>query len=744
MQPEKEGYDELVLRLAGLYGIAPEYYDITGVRRLTSADTARAVLRTMQADVDTEDALRQEIQRKGSQPWEDLVLPVMVISETDQPCSIAVYIPLGSRELLDILLYWSVTDESGLQESFSLSGEDIAIEEERSLHGVRHLKVLLADGLRRNIGYYSVRITCELGSGDASDRVIHEKGMRLVITPDSCYIPDSLRKRQARGLSINLYAVRSDDNWGIGDLGDLKDIAALVGKAGGEFVGINPLHAIPNTMPYGISPYSPISRLFRNPVYLYIKGIPEVTASQEAMEMLGSSQFQKELEVLRNADYIDYERIAALKRSVLLPAFELFAEQHIKGDTERGRAFKAFLKEEDPWINYFAVYSVLREHMISANGVYAWQDWPQEYHDPSGAIVQEFAQTHKDAVLFHQYVQWLIDVQLRDVQTACSGSGLTFGLYNDLAVGSVAGGSDTWSFGGALAKSVNVGAPPDDFSINGQDWGFPPMSPESLRESGYELFIRTIRQNMKHAGALRIDHALGLFRIFWIPSGFSPKQGAYVAYPAEDLLRIIALESVRSKVVVVAEDLGTLEESFREMLQSFGMLSYRLFYFERNYPDPSFRPVEAYPSGALCAVTTHDLPTLPGFWQGKDIETKKALGMYQNDDQWRHDLTIRQRDKGLVLDALRSEGLISDEESSDSPVTPELCEAVYCYLAKTPCMMLLVSLDDLIGAIDQQNLPGTVDEYPNWKQKNGLSLKQISARGLLVSLFRAMNIARRS
>ena len=335
-------------------------------------------------------------------------------------------------------------------------------------------------------------------------------------------------------------------------------------------------------------------------------------------------------------------------------------------------------------------------------------------------------------------MQWLIDEQLRDVQKAADDHGLTIGLYNDLAVGSVAGGSDSWSFGGTLAAQVDVGAPPDDFSVSGQNWGFPPMIPAAVKESGYELFIRTIRQNMKHAGALRVDHALGLFRMFWIPSGLSAKEGAYVTYPAEDLLRIIALESVRSRVVVVAEDLGTLEDSFREMLQGFDMLSYRLFYFERNYPDPSFRQPDAYPAGALCAVTTHDLPTLYGFWQGKDIETKKGIGMYQDEDQWKHDLEIRVRDRELLIDVLRGKGLITDAESPDGPMTEELCEAIYRYLALTPCRMLLVSLDDVIGTIEQQNLPGTVNEHPNWKQKTPLTIGESITIKRLTNLFEAL------
>lgn len=738
MQHEDNSYAELLRRLADLYGIVPEYYDITGQKHLTTENTVKTILRTLQVQCDSVDELRRAIEHKESDYWDDFVQPVVVLSVNRQPCTIPLYIPIGGGNVSDLLMSWSITDESGRQESFSRSGDDLPSVEEKWLHGLRYIKTIITDDRSRDIGYYSVMISCNLPAQQKTDEVFRAKTVRLIITPDSCYLPDRLRSEQARGLSVNLYAVRSDENWGIGDLGDLKQIIAMVGRLGGDFVGINPLHAIPNTIPYGISPYSPISRLFRNPVYLDISSIPDVASSTKVQELIHSTQFKQELESLRMSEHIDYERIDKLKRSVLKLAFAAFLEHDIKGDTDRGKSFRNFIQDENPLISRFALYSVLREQMIKSLGVYRWQDWPSEYHDPSGASVQEFGRQNGEAVLFHQYVQWLIDEQLREVRETAAEHEMTVGLYNDLAVGSVAGGSDTWSFGNTIAGDVDVGAPPDDFSINGQNWGFPPIIPENVQESGYELFIRTIRQNMKHAGALRIDHALGLFRMFWIPSGLSPKEGAYITYPAEDLLRIIALESVRRKVVVVAEDLGTLEDSFRQMLQRFDMLSYRLFYFERNYPDPSFRQPNAYPAGALCAVTTHDLPTLYGFWRGQDIETKKRLGMYQDEDHWRHDLAMRKRDRELVIDALRHHGLLSDEASPEEAMMPKLCEAVYRYLSMTPCRMLLVSLDDVVGTVDQQNLPGTVDEYPNWKQKTQLTLREIIADERMITLFSAL------
>jgi 4-alpha-glucanotransferase len=306
---------------------------------------------------------------------------------------------------------------------------------------------------------------------------------------------------------------------------------------------------------------------------------------------------------------------------------------------------------------------------------------------------------------------------------------MAVGLYHDLAIGSIGGGSDVWCYQDMIAAGVDVGAPPDDYSINGQDWGFPPLIPEKLKDRGYEIFVHTIRKNMRYGGALRIDHALGLFRLFWIPKGTAPKDGAYVRYPSEDLLRIIALESVRNRTVVIAEDLGTIGENVREALKKFHMLSYRLFYFERDYPDPSFLPPERYPNMALCAVTTHDLPTLYGYWIGQDLKTKKKLGMYPDHNIWQRQVNERERDKELILSALKSHGILPDGYPSNPKriprMTPELCLAIYRYLAKTPCKLILVSLDDIMGTLNQQNMPATVDSYPNWIQKTPLTLEEI-------------------
>jgi len=729
--------DELIDDLSGLYGIIHEYFDVSGNRHVVPVETKRAILRAMRLRIDSSEDIEGEIERVRSRPWRDFIEPVKVIP-VNQPLIIPLYIPIGEGEDRMLMLTWSIGDEKGQRYSSAISGDDITISEHRWIDGIRYIRADIVERRALDIGYYSLDVECRHPEDIFSGGKTLRKTARLIITPDTCYIPPELQNGKTWGLFINLYSIRSARNWGIGDFADLRGIVRWVAGLGGDLVGVNPLHAIPNELPYGISPYSPISRLYRNFIYLDMEGIPEVVESEEIISKIDG---------LRKGGFIDYERVALLKEKALRIAFDTFYERNYMTDSPRGREFRRYILDGGYDLESFATYMALsahfgtgREDMSSGSRLYhslfSWQQWPVQYHDPSGEAVQRFKETHKREILFYQYVQWLIDGQLREARDEAKDLGMTVGLYHDLAVGSIRGGSDAWCYKDIMAEGVDVGAPPDDFSPDGQNWGFPPIIPDRLKDTGYEMFINTIRANMKYGGALRIDHALGMFRLFWIPHGMSPGDGAYIRYPAEDLLRIIALESVRNKTMVIAEDLGTIGEDVRETLRRFDMLSYRLFYFERNYPDPSFIPPDKYPDMALCAVTTHDLPTLYGYWAGQDINVRKGLGKYPDERILDEHLREREKDKVRILRALRSEGILPDfpEAEMIPEMTAGLCLAIYEYLAKTPCKLLLVSLDDIMGTLDQQNMPGTVNEYPNWIQKTTMTLEEIFSDRRFIAL----------
>ena len=722
--------EELIHELAGLYGVMPEYYDIFGNKHVISSHTKGAILRAMKLRVDTGEDLAGEIEGLKRAEWDDCVAPVRVISVNEQPMTIPLCLQVEDGQELDLSVSWSIEDEEGGRDAFEVAPGHVRVSEEQRIAGRRYVKMIVEDNSFRNIGYYTLRFECR------HPRPVFPGGKkklarvsRIIVTPDACYFPPSLQEGRTWGVAVDLYSLRSDRNWGVGDFTDLGRVAEWVESVGGGFVGINPLHAVPNSRRTGVSPYYPVSRLYRNFIYLDIEKVQEVSESEDLTIAAGSGLLHEKAAGLRDPELIDYEGVASLKEEILKQAFRLFYNRHYKEDTLRGRDFRAYVEREGEALDDFALYQALSDSMSGRHGVYGWQSWPEEYRLHDGPAVKRFRKGNWKKILYYKYVQWLIDEQLRTTAGRTGKCEVAIGLYHDLAVGAMGGGSDAWNYMDVLAGEANVGAPPDDFSPGGQNWGFPPAIPLRLKKTGYELFIRTLRKNMEYGGALRIDHALGMFRLFWIPHGMTAKEGAYVSYPYEDLLRIVALESVRNKVMIIAEDLGTIGENVRETLARFRMLSYRLLYFERNYPDPSFVPPGNYPEAALCSVTTHDLPTLYGYWCCRDLYVRRRLGVYGDEDEWRKTVEMRNRDKALILSALKSAAVLPGDYPSDPAMipqmTPQLCLAIYSYLADTPCKLVLVNLCDVIGAMDQQNLPGTNEGYPSWMRKMPMGIEEI-------------------
>jgi 4-alpha-glucanotransferase len=730
-------YDELLNELSELCGIVPEYCDIFGNRHAAPPETKTAILKAMGINTETAGSLYSEIRKKRLRQWNRIIDPTMVFLVTEQPLDILVHVPVKEGDEQNIQVKFALIDENSRSELFSFGFDNIEIIERRTIDEIPHLKISAQIRAEKEIGYYDLDM---LYTSSNFGLTAHS---RLIITPDACYIPDRmaamqidesgrphlLEKSKTWGLCINLYSLTSGKSWGIGDFGDLHELGEWLASLGAGFIGINPLHSLPNKPPFGISPYSPLSRLYKNPVYLEMETIPEVIISNEAQAIINWAGFQKVLKDLRASPAIDYEKVASLKDQVLSRAFEYFYDNHYLKETPRAADFRRYAAAEGDLLEDFSLFSALQHHMETEGNSIAWRDWPLEYRNRDSALAQQFKKSNIKNLLFYKYVQWLIDRQHGEIFERLMQLGMPIGLYHDLAVGSSANGFDAWAARAIMAEGIDVGAPPDDFNPTGQNWGFPPVAPEKMRNSGYEFLIQTIRKNMRHAGALRIDHALGMFRLFWIPAGMKPEHGAYVKYPSEEILRIIALESERSRAIVIAEDLGTVGEDVRETLFRFRMLSYKLLYFEKNYPDPSFKIPARYSDLALCAVTTHDLPTLYGYWEGQDIEAKTWLGLYPGDEFRQRQINDRQRDKILLLRALKSEGLLPetfpDDPAENKEMISTLCLTIYEFLSRTPSRLLAVYLDDIIGTKDQQNMPGTIDAYPNWVQKTPVPLEKI-------------------
>lgn len=712
-------YKNLINELAELHGIVSEYWNISGKKIVTSIETKKLILKSLGINIDDINEISRNIHELKWKKWKNILEPVYVISENEQPFEIPFYIPVDEELQSQLDIEFSIRNlKNNENKQFNISGTDIIVKEIQWIDGRRFIRSFLTDFERRDIGYYDLelKVFAKKNVFDGKDKII--KFSKLIITPDACYV---LKNRRTWGLSINLYSIKSENNWGIGDFTDLIRLVEEASKLKCNFIGINPLHAIPNTEPFGISPYSPISRLYKNFIYLDLNTIDEFNEVKKNKDL---SLF-KQIQELKNKEFIDYEKIANLKLNLLRKCFLSFYEEQYLKNTERANGFKRYIDEEGIDLEKFAIFNLIYSFINKGKKIFGYEKWDDVYGKAGIELIENIKKKFKKEILFYMYIQWLIDLSLKSIYEKIEEKELIVGLYFDLAIGASKISSDVWSYKDLFVDKMSIGAPPDDFSPEGQNWGIPPLRPDKLRESGYELFIKTIRKNMKYGGALRIDHALGLFRLFWIPEGMSPKDGAYVKYPAEELIRIIALESVLNKCIVIGEDLGTIGENVRETLQKFKMLSYRLFYFERNYPDPSFLEPDKYPEMALCAITTHDLPTIYGYWIGRDIEMRKKFSKILDERYYDEQLSLRKRDKFLIVSALKKQGILPLDYPEDTEMNPILCNAIYEYLAKTPCMLLLVSIDDILGTIDQQNLPGVVAGYPNWKRKCKFTLEEI-------------------
>jgi (1->4)-alpha-D-glucan 1-alpha-D-glucosylmutase len=525
-----------------------------------------------------------------------------------------------------------------------------------------------------------------------------------------------------------LYAIRSARNWGMGDFGDLRTVVDRAAELGAATVGLNPLHALYPDQPERASPYSPSSRRWLNPLYLDIEALPEFSACEAARKRVASDEFQRRLAELRADELIDYAGVAAAKNEILRLLHRHFRQR--PDNDAQVRAYAAFQAEQGDALRLQARFEALQGWFRSLDSaVHGWADWLPGYRHPDTPLVRTFAAEHADEIDFHAWLQWLAVDQLDTVVRQTEQCGLKLGLYQDLAVGVDSHGGETWTEPELYAVGARVGAPPDDFSPAGQDWGLPPMIPDELRETAYAPFIATLRIAMSRAGVLRIDHVMALSRLFWVPPSGRPMDGAYVSYPLDGLLGIVALESRRHHCVVVGEDLGTVTDELRASLSDAGVLSYRLLYFEKHWhEDGRFKAPDEYPEQALVAASTHDLPPLAGFWIGRDIDWRERLDLFPDPDTADRQRTERETDRHRLLAALDAQGLLPSGCSPDGPFSPALMLAIQQYLARTTARLMMVQIEDLLGQVEQVNLPGTTCQHPNWCRKLTVPIEQWPAR----------------
>lgn len=686
-------------RLGALAGVAHGYHDIWGGWHEPSEGTLRALLGAMGLDVSSDSSVASTVAAEESAGWRRPVPDVHVVRAGE-----ALRVPVVVPEHVGGPLRWRLVAEDGAVRAGSASPRELEQLEQRDEDGATLRRVVLEIADAGGPGYHTLEVD---GVGDAGT------ACRIIVAPRTCHRTQAFAGgARTWGVMVQLPGLRSRRNWGMGDLGDLRVAVKTFAALGADFIGLNPLHAPFLAEPRRASPYSPSSRRFLNPLYLAVEALDDFVECEAARAWRASADIEARIAAARAAELVDHALVCELKLEAFDLLYEHFRGRHLDGDTQRGRAFRAFQR---------------------LGG--------EALHRHAAADAAALGRTGEEAPERYAYLQWQTTLALDSVAADAAAAGMRIGLYLDLAVGVDRDGAEVEAHPATFALGASIGAPPDDFSPGGQSWTLPPWRPRALVEAGYEPFVQTLRAAMRAAGALRIDHVVGLMRQFWVPDDLGPADGAYVAFPVEDLLAVLALESVRHACVVVGEDLGTVPEEMRAALHAHGVLSYRVLYFERHWHgDRSFKRPHEFPEDALVTVSTHDLPTLAGFWTCHDLELRAALGQLPGSGSLEDQCNHRRWECTRLVEVLREQGLVDDavDTTSHEALPDGLAEAVHAYVARTPCPMLAVQIEDLLGAVEQVNLPGTVEGHPNWRRKVEVAVEDWANDARLASVAAAI------
>jgi 4-alpha-glucanotransferase len=672
-----------LVELARRFGIATAYEDWTGRQVQVTEGTLVAVLAALGVAAGSEQERNMALTAQRRSYWERR-LPATIVGRTGAPTRFWAHVTHGYPaevwlQLEDGTVHGGVQQVDNFTPPFDLDGR-----------WVGEASFVLPGDLP--LGYHRVH----LRSGDS------ETSTALIMTPDWLGLPEQLGARRAWGLAAQLYSVRSRHSWGVGDLTDLTDLAVWsASRHGADYVLVNPLHAATPTIPMEPSPYLPTSRRFFNPLYLRVEAIPEFSelAKRGRVRRLRSEVQQRAAEL----DAIDRDSAWVAKRAAL----KLL--HRAPRSAGRELAYAAFCDREGRALDDFATWCALADKYGGD-----WHHWPSFLQHPTAAGVARFVEKHSDAVDFHRWMQWQLDEQLAMAQSQARRAGMSIGVMHDLAVGVHPNGADAWALQDVMALGVTAGAPPDEFNQLGQDWSQPPWRPDRLEAEEYRPFRALIRAVLRHAGGVRIDHIIGLFRLWWIPHGGPPTQGTYVRYDHEAMIGIVALEAHRAGALVVGEDLGTVEPWVRDYLLLRGLLGTSILWFELDRDGTGGPlPAERWREYCLSSVTTHDLPPTAGYLAGDHVRLRESLGLLTRPVE--AELESDRAELAAWLAELRRVGLLGENDSEHEQDPEPIVLALHRYLGRTPSRLLGVALTDAVGDRRTQNQPGTTDEYPNWR-----------------------------
>ena len=668
----------LLYELAAAFGIATEFWDWKGRQTEIDDETMVAILASMDVDASDPQRAAAALEAWRDRPWTRVLPPCVVVREGHSH-RVLVHVPEGEWVKVGVRL-----EEGGWRDLEQLEH----FEPPRTIDGRLTGEAAFQLPPDLPLGYH--RLHADTAAGPAEST--------LVVSPGFLGFPASMGEKRAWGYAVQLYSVRSQDSWGIGDLTDLAGLATWAAiRQFASYILVNPLHAGEPMPPLEPSPYLPASRRFVNPLYIRPEALPEYGQLEDAGRAR-IKQLKAELaEALSGKELIDRNTIWGFK----LAALRVIHDAGLPA--ARRMAFDDFVRREGRALTQFATWCALvTEHGMS------WRDWPAELHRPASPEVAAFAEEHADDIGFYQWLQWVADIQLRGAQSVARDAGMRIGIMSDLAVGVSAQSAEAWTYGNLFAEGVSVGAPPDHFNQTGQDWGQMPWRPDRLDDLSYAPFRTTVAGLLRHSGGMRVDHVMGLFRLWWIPQGMPPTKGTYVRYNHEAMVGILALEAHRAGALIVGEDLGVVEPWVREYLRERGILGTSIAWFENDQDGSPLAP-DRWREYCLASVTTHDLPPTAGYLAKDHIRLQDELGLLT--EPLDAELEAADRGQAAVLAFLRDRGFLTE----DGPTTEQIVLALHRYLAATPARVLCAALPDAVGDRKTQNQPGTWQEYPNWR-----------------------------
>ncbi|WP_426995795.1 4-alpha-glucanotransferase [Pseudarthrobacter sp. N5] len=675
-QDQTDVGDELLRQLAAAHGVGTSFRGWDGTERFVAAGTLRSVLSALGIRSERPEDVRSGLEEQELAPWRRVLPPAIVLRE-GQAQQVSVHLPPGSG-----IRVWVTAEDGGLH----AARQQEHWEEPREIDGVLTGRASFAVPDSLPLGWHTLHADIDGKRAQCP----------LIVTPVRLRTTEKLATSPNWGLMAQLYSVRSSRSWGIGDFADLVDLAAMCGQDGAGFVLVNPMHAAEPRPPMEDSPYLPTTRRFFNPLYIRVEEITEYGYLDASSRSVVESAAARMRGANGEAGLLDRNSTFAAK----LGALELIFK--VPRGAARQRQFEKFCTDAGSGLEDFALWCALSERLEPSA-----PEWRAEASDPRTPYVRQQRGALAGRIGFYRWLQWICDQQLEAAQRSATQGGMGIGIIHDLAVGVKADGADAWILHDVLASGVTVGAPPDMFNQQGQNWSQPPWHPERLAESGYAAYREMLRTILRHAGGIRVDHILGLFRLWWIPEGAGPGEGTYVYYDHEALIGILALEAERADAVVIGEDLGVFEPWIRDYLSERGVFGTSILWFERGPDGPL--PPESYRQQCLTSVNTHDLPPTAGYLAGEHITLRESLGLLLRPvDEVRADAIAEQES---VISLLRGRGLLPAEGKAG---VQETVEALYAFTVLTPSSLLGVALVDAVGETRVQNQPGTHKEYPNW------------------------------